>query len=81
MWFWFIRYVIVIFYSLTLMFISPVFQIHIALEDQTEENGTLEYIPGSHRYGSFGIRMASPNLLPDNGHLVIGYPLAAFFRP
>ncbi|KAK3804311.1 hypothetical protein RRG08_039232 [Elysia crispata] len=24
--------------------------IHIALEDQTEENGTLEYIPGSHRW-------------------------------
>lgn len=24
-------------------------QIHIALEDQTKENGTLYYIPGSHR--------------------------------
>ncbi|KAK7106231.1 phytanoyl-CoA dioxygenase domain-containing protein 1 homolog [Littorina saxatilis] len=24
--------------------------VHIALEDQTEENGTLKYIPGSHRW-------------------------------
>jgi len=24
--------------------------VHIALEDQTEENGTIEYIPGSHRW-------------------------------
>ena len=25
-------------------------QVHIALDEQTEENGCLQYIPGSHRY-------------------------------
>ena len=25
-------------------------QCHIALDEQTLENGTLQYIPGSHRY-------------------------------
>uniref|UniRef100_A0A2C9JT98 Uncharacterized protein n=1 Tax=Biomphalaria glabrata TaxID=6526 RepID=A0A2C9JT98_BIOGL len=31
-----------------------IFKVHIALEDQTEDNGTIQYIPGSHRWNRNG---------------------------